>query len=197
MTENTNNPPGVPQWVAGGAPGTPAEQQRQAEQQWLAARQGDAVPGAPAPGGKSKSSDGKPSGLILAGAGSLLAVLAFLGGTAVGHAWGSGGATQQTQFPGGGRFPQGQLPNGQVPGGQQPGQQAPGTVPSTPPTTGTDPNQVPQQTQPSTGTQSPGVPGQGYGRRVPGQGPRGGQQSPGQQVPGQPDQTTNTPAKPA
>lgn len=174
MTENTNNPPGVPQWVAGGAPGTPAEQQRQAEQQWLAARQGDAVPGAPAPGGKPKSSDGKPNGLILAGAGSLLAVLAFLGGTAVGHAWGSGGATQQTQFPGGGRFPQGQLPNGQVPGGQVPGGQ---------------PTQPGQQTQPSTGTQSPGVPGQGYGRRVPGQGPRGGQQSPGQ--------TTTTPAKPA
>ena len=55
---------------------------------------------------------GRASGLALAGAGCLLAALAFLGGTAVGHAWGSSGSgTEQTQFngPGGGfRQPPGQ-----------------------------------------------------------------------------------------
>ncbi|GAB3817737.1 hypothetical protein [Kribbella italica] len=59
-----------------------------------------------------------PSGLALAGAGSVLAVLAFLGGTAVGHAWGDGAAgNEQTQFggPGGGGMRQ-------FPGNQQPGQ---------------------------------------------------------------------------
>ncbi|WP_433163230.1 hypothetical protein [Kribbella sp. CA-247076] len=71
--------------------------------------------------------DRRPSNLALAGAGSLLAVLAFLGGTAVGHAW-DGSTTQQNQFggPGGGRqFPGQQGQQGQVPGqqGQAPGQQ--------------------------------------------------------------------------
>jgi hypothetical protein len=78
--------------------------------------------------------------LALAGAGSVLAVLAFLGGTAVGHAWGSGSdGTEQTQFggPGGGRmrqFPgnqqnpgtQQQDPNQQNPSQQTPNQQVPG-----------------------------------------------------------------------
>jgi len=42
---------------------------------------------------------------MLAGAGSLLAVLAFLGGMAVGHSW-DGTANQQNQFGGpGGGFP--------------------------------------------------------------------------------------------
>jgi hypothetical protein len=70
-----------------------------------------------------------PSGLLLAGAGSVLAALAFLGGTAVGHAWGTGSAgNEQTQFggPGGGgmrQFPGNQqnLPNQQ----NQPGQGTP------------------------------------------------------------------------
>ncbi|GAA1679279.1 hypothetical protein GCM10009745_23820 [Kribbella yunnanensis] len=67
-----------------------------------------------------------PSGKVLAGAGSLVAVLAFLGGMAVGHAWdGSSSGTTQFGGPGGGGFRQ--LPgNGQggVPGQQvQPGQQ--------------------------------------------------------------------------
>jgi hypothetical protein len=60
------------------------------------------------------------SGLALAGAGLVLAVLAFLGGTAVGHAWGTGSAgNEQTQFggPGGGGMRQ-------FPGNQQ--QQPPG-----------------------------------------------------------------------
>lgn len=59
-----------------------------------------------------------PSGLALAGAGTVLAVLAFLGGTAVGNAWGDGTAgNEQTQFggPGGGGMRQ-------FPGNQQPGQ---------------------------------------------------------------------------
>jgi hypothetical protein len=61
---------------------------------------------------------GRPSNLMLAGAGSILAVLAFLGGMAVGHSW-DGTTNQQSQFggPGGvrGGFPQGNnqgtLPN--------------------------------------------------------------------------------------
>jgi hypothetical protein len=43
----------------------------------------------------------RPSNLVLAGAGSLLAVLAFLGGMAVGHSW-DGSSNQQGQFGGGG-----------------------------------------------------------------------------------------------
>lgn len=58
------------------------------------------------------------NGLAMAGAGLVLAGLAFLGGTAVGHAWGSGSTgNEQTQFggPGGGG-------TRQFPGNQQPGQ---------------------------------------------------------------------------
>jgi hypothetical protein len=50
---------------------------------------------------------GRPSNLMLAGAGSILAVLAFLGGMAVGHSW-DGTSNQQGQFGGmRGGFPQG------------------------------------------------------------------------------------------
>jgi hypothetical protein len=115
-----------------------------------------------------RSADGKPTGLALAGAGSLLAVLAFLGGTAVGHAWGGGTSpADQTQFggPGGGRFRQfpGQGGTGTVPNqGQGQGQ---GTVPNqgqgqgTMPGQGSGPNQQ-SGTQPSTGTQDSGLPSQ-------------------------------------
>ncbi|TDD15380.1 hypothetical protein E1218_31585 [Kribbella turkmenica] len=89
------------------------------------------TPEGPAPDEQPKG-DGRPGNLALAGAGSVLAVLAFLGGTAVGHAW-DGPATQQDQFggQGGGRqFPGQQGQQGQAPGqqGQVPGQQgqAPG-----------------------------------------------------------------------
>jgi len=60
--------------------------------------------------------------MVLAGAGSLLAVLAFLGGMAVGHAW-DGSSTTPNQFGGPGGFRQfpGNGQNG-VPGQQQ-GQQ--------------------------------------------------------------------------
>lgn len=46
---------------------------------------------------------GRPGNLVLAGAGSILAVLTFLGGMAVGHSW-DGSSNQQGQFggPGGG-----------------------------------------------------------------------------------------------
>ena len=93
---------------------------------------------------------GRPSNLMLAGAGSILAVLAFLGGMAVGHSW-DGTSNQQGQFggPGGGfrgGFPQG---NGQGTGqGNGFGQ---GTVP------GQGQGQGTQQGQ-GTGTQQ--VPGQ-------------------------------------
>lgn len=138
MTETTN--PNPQQWA-------PQPQQPQAQQPQ--APQGGAVPSwvptAPAASTASAAEvgkkDGRPSTLVLAGAGSLLAVLAFLGGTAVGHAWGSSGSgTGQTQFngPGGGfrQLPQqgqgqgqgqGQVPQqGQLPqqgqGQTQPGQ---------------------------------------------------------------------------
>ncbi|TDC21198.1 hypothetical protein [Kribbella albertanoniae] len=77
--------------------------------------------------------DKRPSGKVLAGAGSLVAVLAFLGGMAVGHAW-DGSSTGTTTGPGGGfrQGPgqgagQGGGPGQQVPPGQQipPGQQVP------------------------------------------------------------------------
>jgi hypothetical protein len=83
---------------------------------------GPSLPGSSASGAQQQTGDGKggdrPSNLVLAGAGSLLAVLAFLGGAAVGHAW-DGFNTQQNQFggPGGGRqFPGQQGQQGQVPG---------------------------------------------------------------------------------
>ncbi|WP_143466086.1 hypothetical protein [Kribbella sp. ALI-6-A] len=109
MTENTNNP----------VPPTPTP-----------------APGWAAGDGSQRGFK-KPSGLALAGAGSVLAALAFLGGTAVGHAWGSGSSgTEQTQFGGpGGRvrqFPgtqpgtQQQDPNQQTPDQQTPDQQLPG-----------------------------------------------------------------------
>lgn len=75
--------------------------------------QGAVPPGGPAaPAGAPGDGDsGRPSTLALAGAGSILAVLAFLGGMAVGHSW-DGTSNQQGQFtgPGGGLrggFPQG------------------------------------------------------------------------------------------
>jgi hypothetical protein len=66
----------------------------------------------------------RPSGLVLAGAGSLVAVLAFLGGMAVGHAW-DGSSTTPTQFggPGGGGFRQFPGNGQQVPPGQTQPQQ--------------------------------------------------------------------------
>jgi hypothetical protein len=89
---------------------------------------------ATAPSASPEAGGKRPSTVMLAGAGSVLAVLAFLGGMAVGHSW-DGTSTQQNQFggPGGGQFP-GQ--RGQGGNGQQ------GTVPG-------------QGTQPGTGTQSP------------------------------------------
>jgi hypothetical protein len=107
------------------------------EQQWQAARQA-AQPGQPGQLGQpdpgrvqpvgahaKETLSGMPSGLVMAGAGTILAVLAFLGGTAVGHAWGSSGSTDPGQFGGPGRFQNGQAPQqGQVPqqGGTQQGQ---------------------------------------------------------------------------
>lgn len=98
-----------------------------------------------APDTAAKEGAGRPSGLVLAGAGSLLAVFAFLGGTAVGHAWGGSDGGGQTQFngPGGGLR-------------QFPGQGQQGTVPG-------------QGTAPGQGT----VPGQGQQGTVPGQGQQG------------------------
>lgn len=83
---------------------------------------------APAP--DAAPSTKRPSNVVLAGAGSILAVLAFLGGMAVGHSW-DGTSTQQNQFggPGGGGFGRGfqGQGNGQGNGqGTQPGQ---GTLP--------------------------------------------------------------------
>lgn len=92
---------------------------------------------------------GRPSTLMLAGAGSILAVLAFLGGMAVGHSW-DGTSNQQGQFgdPGGGfrgGFPQG---NGQGNGqGTGLGQ-------------GTLPNQSQGGTQQGQGTGTQQIPGQ-------------------------------------
>jgi hypothetical protein len=105
-------------------------------------------------GARNGEGDSRPSNLVLAGAGSLLAVLAFLGGTAVGHAW-DGFNTQQNQGgPGGGRqFPQfpaqqgQQGQQGQVPGQGMNGQgqgttgQGQGTVPGQP-STGTGQTQT-------------------------------------------------------
>jgi hypothetical protein len=101
---------------------------------------------APAAAPSPEAGGKRPSTVVLAGAGSVLAVLAFLGGMAVGHSW-DGTSTQQNQFggPGGGQFPgqrggpgtgQNGFGQGQGSNGQQ------GTVPG-------------QGTQPGTGTQSP------------------------------------------
>jgi hypothetical protein len=173
--------PGEQQWQAarqgGAVPGTPGSAPGVGSPRYaVPGNPGNPAPGAPGAANavpaeataarKGKAGDGRPSNLMLAGAGTLLAVLAFLGGTAVGHAWGSSGATDQTQLPGGGRFRQfpgqGQQPGqGTVPG--QGNQQGQGTVPG-------------QGTQPGTGTQQGQgtVPGQGGFRRgqgtVPGQG---------------------------
>lgn len=71
--------------------------------------------------------EARPSGKVLAGAGSLVAVLAFLGGMAVGHAW-DGSSTGTTTGPGGGfrQFPGQGTGQGGGPGQQvQPGQQVP------------------------------------------------------------------------
>jgi hypothetical protein len=117
MTQNPNPP--IPPWAAGNQP----------EQQYQAAQAAQVVEEPKTRGKKT------PSGLALAGAGSILAVLAFLGGTAVGHAWGSGSAgNEQTQFggPGGGR---------QFPGNQQNPQNQPGQG------TQQDPNQQQQPGQ--------------------------------------------------
>jgi hypothetical protein len=184
MTQNPNSPqytPDVPQWIAGSQEppndphrSAPAGQQPPAGQQTFVgqpAANSQAAPAAVAGKGRWRSSDGKPTGLALAGAGSLLAVLAFLGGTAVGHAWGGSTGTDQTQFGGpggGGRFRQ--LPGQTVPGqggtgqggtgqgqggtgqgqGTLPNQQGQGTVPGTQPSTGTQDSgqqQLPGQTQ--------------------------------------------------
>jgi hypothetical protein len=175
MPETTNPNSPVPSWVAGGQPQPPAgagAPQAQAAgtprhgavgaggpQQapvWVGGPEGsggpvEGVAPVQAPG---KSGASRPSGLVLAGAGSLLAVLAFLGGTAVGHAWGGSGATTPTQFgPGGG-------------GRQFPGQQ--GQVPQQ----GTVPGQGQQGTVPGQGQQGT-VPGQGRQGTVPGQGQQG------------------------
>lgn len=115
---------------------------------------GDAAVAGQQAGEGTGRGDGRPSNLVLAGAGSLLAVLAFLGGTAVGHAW-DGFNTQQNQFggPGGGgrQFP-GQ--NGQFPGQGTTGQgqgttgQNQGTFPGQGQGQGIVPN---QGNQPGTG----------------------------------------------
>jgi hypothetical protein len=68
-------------------------------------------PTAAAPGSQ------RPGNVVLAGAGSVLAVLAFLGGMAVGHSW-DGTSNQQNQFGGPGRGG-GFQGNGQGPGTQQ------------------------------------------------------------------------------
>lgn len=117
------------------------------ENQWQAARAASNPPAPPpahpsappahlgtpqAAGVGEGKSGGRPGNLMLAGAGSLLAVLAFLGGMAVGHSW-DGTPTQQNQFgPGGGRQFPGQG-NGQGGAGQGtvPGQQGQGTQPGT------------------------------------------------------------------
>ena len=104
---------------------------------------------------------GRPSNLRLAGAGGLLAVLAFLGGMAVGHSW-DGTSNQQNQFggPGGGQFPgrQGQFPGqgtGQGQGNTGQGQGNTGQG-NTGQGQGTVPGQQGQGTQPGTGTQNSG-----------------------------------------
>ncbi|WP_371405667.1 hypothetical protein OHA10_08770 [Kribbella sp. NBC_00662] len=101
------------------------------EAQWQAAKAAQPgpapePPAAHAPAPDAAPSTKRPSNVALAGAGSILAVLAFLGGMAVGHSW-DGTSTQQNQFggPGGGGFGRGfqGQGNGQ---GLQPGQ---GTLP--------------------------------------------------------------------
>ncbi len=66
----------------------------------------------PSPPAETKAA--RPSGKVLAGAGSMVAVLAFLGGMAVGHAWdGSSSGTNQFGGPRGGGFRQMPGQNGQ------------------------------------------------------------------------------------
>ncbi len=144
-----NNP--VPPWAAGNQP--QPEQQYQAAQAAQAGRGAPLPPSSPPQAAESKGRGTRtPSGLALAGAGSILAVLAFLGGTAVGHAWGSGSAgNEQTQFggPGGGRMRQ--FPGNQLPGQgtqQDPSQQGQGTQ--------QNPVQPGQGTQQDPGQQQPG-----------------------------------------
>jgi hypothetical protein len=184
MTQNTNPPtPEGPAHRFANHPGGPTPSTHPGapgnETQWQAARAGNAgtpddttaIPttsdaaGGPLPGAGSTAAqqeddgkgqgDGRPSNLVLAGAGSLLAVLAFLGGTAVGHAW-DGFNTQQNQGgPGGGgrQFPGFPGQQGQVPGQG---------------TTGQGQGTVPGQGQGATG-QGQGTTGQGQGT-VPDQG---------------------------
>ncbi|TCC43063.1 hypothetical protein [Kribbella sindirgiensis] len=72
-----------------------------------------APPAPPAQETEGTKGGGRPSNLMLAGAGSIVAVLAFLGGMAVGHSW-DGTSNQQGQFGGGRGFPGGfQQGNGQ------------------------------------------------------------------------------------
>jgi hypothetical protein len=147
MTQNTNPPiPEDPAHSFTNHPGAPGPQPA-----------GPSLPGSSASGAQQQTGDGKggdrPSNLVLAGAGSLLAVLAFLGGAAVGHAW-DGFNTQQNQFggPGGGRqFPGQQGQQGQLPGQDGQGQgttgQGQGTMGQGQGTTG-------QGTMPDQGNQS-------------------------------------------
>jgi hypothetical protein len=97
----------------------------------------------------------------------LLAVLAFVGGMAVGHSW-DGTSTQQNQFPGGGgfgRFPgqgngpgqgtTGQGNNGTGQGNNAQGNTGQGNTGQGQGSTGQGQGTVPGQgTQPGTGTQS-------------------------------------------
>lgn len=146
-------------------PGSTPEAQWQAAQAAAPAASPEAGTAAPAPAAPQAGaaetagkSGGRPSTLVLAGAGSLLAVLAFLGGMAVGHSW-NGTSNQQNQFGGGGgrQFPgqQGQVPGGTGQGNTGQGQGNTGQQ-------GTLPGQGQQGqgiqpgtgTQPSTGTQT-------------------------------------------
>ncbi|RZT12697.1 hypothetical protein EV649_7062 [Kribbella sp. VKM Ac-2569] len=79
------------------------------EAQFQAAQAAQSNPATPPAQEPEVTKGGRPSNLVLAGAGSILAVLAFLGGMAVGHSW-DGTSNQQGQFGGPGGFPQG---NGQ------------------------------------------------------------------------------------
>jgi hypothetical protein len=152
MTETTNhtNAP-VPPWVAGGQhqppAGGPVPVQTGGPTGPVGPNQGPYQVQQQAP---EKAGGSRPSGLVLAGAGSLLAVLAFLGGTAVGHAWGGASGTTPTQGGPGGGFRQFPGQQGQVPG------------------QGTVPQQGQQRTVPGQGQQGT-VPGQGQPSTVPGQ----------------------------
>ncbi|GAA1549408.1 hypothetical protein GCM10009804_02350 [Kribbella hippodromi] len=108
----------------------------------------------------------RPSTVVLAGAGSVLAVLAFLGGMAVGHSW-DGTSNQQGQFGGPGGGFRGGFPNQGNGNGTFPGQgtgQGQGSTGQGQGTTG--------QGQGSTG-QGQGSTGQGQGNTGQGQGSTG------------------------